>query len=79
MKKLIVVLIALLVLPSISLAAKGGNKPPPNADLQNQINANATSITDLQTQIDGLNAENSSLQDQINNLGDYDGTLQNIN
>ena len=28
MKRIIVVLIALLILPRISLAAKGGNKPP---------------------------------------------------
>ncbi|MFC1827093.1 hypothetical protein ACFLZQ_04090 [Thermodesulfobacteriota bacterium] len=72
MKKLFVVLIALLVLPSITLAAKGGNKPPPNEDLQNQVNENTQ---DIQTNTDAITAEEATrqvedadLQAQIDNI-----------
>jgi len=69
MKKLIVVLIMLLVLPSITLAAKGGSKPPP-VDYQALIDAEEAARIDgdaaLQSQIDGIQSN------PVKNLKVYD-------
>ena len=66
MKKLIVVLIALLVLPSITLAGKGGNKPPPDTALQDQVNENTQNITtntnDINNNVIGIADNTANIQ-----------------
>ena len=76
MKRLIVVLIALLVLPSVTLAAKGGNKPPePDYEALIAEEAATREAADIVLQ-SNITAEETARQDGDADLQSQIDTLQ---
>lgn len=68
MKKLIIVLIALLVMPSIGFAAKGGNKPPTSTTLEDRVQ-------NLEDRLQNSDLDNDGFTPALGDCNDADANI----